>query len=57
MEGATRVLCARAWPEADLPGVTLSSGVQKQLHHNMACATEKLGAAGSPGEVILLGEG
>lgn len=39
------------------PQVTLSSGVQKQLHHNMACATEKLGAAGSPGEVMLLGEG
>jgi hypothetical protein len=23
MEGATRVLCARAWPEADLPGVSV----------------------------------
>lgn len=39
------------------PQVTLSIGVQKQLHHNMARATEKLRAAGPPGEVMLLGDG
>lgn len=32
------------------PQVTLSTVVQQQLHHSTACVTEKLRAAGSPGE-------
>lgn len=39
------------------PQVTLSSGVQKQLHHSVACATEKLGAAAGPPEEVMLGGG